>query len=145
MVIKFSAFDRKNRQRIAQLINKTNQFNLTTRRYTEAEVAAMEIDENICTLQVRLADKFGDLGMIGVAICRPDVGDHSVWNIDTWLMSCRVLGRDVERAMLGKLITEAKKRGVDRLFGTYIPTAKNNMVADHYQKLRLPKNRAFDG
>ncbi|HVV60706.1 MAG TPA: HAD-IIIC family phosphatase, partial [Pseudolabrys sp.] len=72
MVIRFAPFDEQGRQRITQLINKTNQFNLTTRRYTEAEVTAMEADPSVFTLQVRLSDKFGDLGMIGVVICRPD-------------------------------------------------------------------------
>jgi FkbH-like protein len=135
MIIGFDRFDPKGRQRIAQLINKTNQFNLTTRRYTEAEVAAMESDESIFTLQTRLADKFGDLGMIGVIICRAAKSDRSTWEIDTWLMSCRVLGRGVEQAMLAKLATEATKRGVRRLIGDYIPTAKNSMVADHYGRL----------
>jgi FkbH-like protein len=135
MTINFAPFDRKGRQRIAQLINKTNQFNLTTRRYTEPEVAAMEEDDSIFTLQVRLADKFGDLGMIGVVICRPAQNDRSAWDIDTWLMSCRVLGRCVEQAMLAKVVAAAKERGVQRLIGTYIPTAKNGMVADHYKKL----------
>lgn len=135
MTISFAPFDEQGRQRIAQLINKTNQFNLTTRRYTEAEVAAMEADESVFTLQVRLADKFGDLGMIGVIICRPAEGNARCWDLDTWLMSCRVLGRCVEQAMLEKVVSEARQRGVERLVGTYIPTAKNGMVADHYKRL----------
>lgn len=135
MVISFAPFDRTGRQRITQLINKTNQFNLTTRRYTEAEVSAMEADPSLFTLQARLADKFGDFGMIAVVICRPAKSDPSTWNIDTWLMSCRVLGRQVEQAMLAKISSEAKKRAVDRLIGTYIPTAKNGMVSEHYKKL----------
>ena len=137
MVITFAPFDDKGRQRIVQLINKTNQFNLTTRRYTEAEVVAMQADESIFTLQVRLADKFGDLGMIGVVLCRPAYDDPSTWSIDTWLMSCRVLGRQVEQAMLAKVLAEAKKRSVRRLVGTYIPTTKNSMVSEHYKKLRF--------
>jgi FkbH-like protein len=135
MVIRFSPFDDQGRQRITQLINKTNQFNLTTRRYTESEVAAMQADASMFTLQVRLADKFGDLGMIGVVICRPVPDDGRSWEIDTWLMSCRVLGRQVEQAMLAKVASEARDRSIDRLIGTYIPTAKNAMVADHYGKL----------
>ncbi len=135
MVIKFSPFDVKGRQRIAQLINKTNQFNLTTRRYTEAEVAGMEVDESVFTLQVRLLDKFGDLGMIGVVICRPHIDDPQAWNIDTWLMSCRVLGRSVEQAMLAQVASEGAKRKVNRLIGHYLPSAKNAMVADHYKQL----------
>jgi FkbH-like protein len=142
MVITFAPFDAKGRQRIVQLINKTNQFNLTTRRYTEADVVAMEADNSFFTLQVRLADKFGDLGMIGVVICRPSAKDRATWEVDTWLMSCRVLGRQVEQAMLSKVRDEAQKAGVRRIVGTYIPTAKNGMVADHYGKLGF---RQIDG
>ena len=90
MVITFQPFDETGRARIAQLINKSNQFNLTTRRYTEAEVASIEKIPTCITLQVRLADTFGDNGMISVVICR-NAGD-AVWEFDTWLMSCRVLG-----------------------------------------------------
>jgi FkbH-like protein len=135
MVIQFSPFDALGRQRIAQLINKTNQFNLTTRRYTEAEVVALEANDAAFTLQVRLADRFGDLGMIGVVICHPSKIDDAAWEIDTWLMSCRVLGRKVEEAMLAQVAAEAGARKMQRLIGLYIPTAKNGMVADHYKKL----------
>jgi len=133
MTIRFAPFDLKTRQRVTQLINKTNQFNLTTRRYTEAEVAAMEADKSLYTLQVRLEDKFGDLGMIGVVICRTAAPD--IWETDTWLMSCRVLGRRVEEAMLAQLMDAARRRGVVKVLGTYLPTAKNAMVRDHYLKL----------
>jgi len=132
MKIRFAPFDAKSRQRITQLINKTNQFNLTTRRYTEADVAAMEVDDAVFTLQVRLEDKFGDLGMIGVVICRA-AGD--TWEIDTWLMSCRVLGRRVEETVLAHLIPAAREHGITWLLGTYLPTAKNALVSDHYAKL----------
>ncbi len=135
MVLTFQPFDRQGRQRITQLINKTNQFNLTTRRYTEVEVAAMEEDASILTLQVRLKDRFSDMGMIGVIVARPAGENHATWEIDTWLMSCRVLGRKVEEAMLGKIVREAAAHGVRRLVGLYIPTAKNGMVSDHYAKL----------
>jgi FkbH-like protein len=133
MRIRFAPFDAKGRQRIAQLINKTNQFNLTTRRYSEADVEEMEKSDSAFTLQVRLEDKFGDLGMIGVVICRADGGDR--WDIDTWLMSCRVLGRRVEEAMLAEVVREARRYGIRQLIGTYMPTAKNAMVRDHYAKL----------
>ena len=91
MTITFQPFDATGRARIVQLINKSNQYNLTTRRYTDPEVAEAENDPEVFTLQVRLADIFGDNGMISVVICRP--GEAGVWEIDTWLMSCRVLGR----------------------------------------------------
>ncbi len=136
MTIRFAPFDAKGRQRIAQLINKTNQFNLTTRRYTETEVARIEGDKSVYTLQVRLEDKFGDLGMIGVVICRPGAnGGGATWDIDTWLMSCRVLGRKVEEAMLAEVVRAAQLAGVQTLHAAYIPTAKNGMVSDLYGKL----------
>lgn len=134
MTIACTPFDAQNRKRIAQLINKTNQFNLTTKRYTESDVAAMEGDESVLTLQVRLADKFGDLGMIGVVIGRA-AAEPGTWEIDTWLMSCRVLGRRVEEAMLAAFVAAARARGATRLNGLYRPTAKNAMVAGHYEKL----------
>ena len=143
MVISLLPFHSSRRQRIAQLINKTNQFNLTTRRYTESDVSAFEVDPAAITLQVRLEDRFGDLGMIGVIICRS--GDAEAWSIDTWLMSCRVLGRRVEEAMLAKLVAEVRDRGGRRLVGTYIPTAKNGMVAEHYGKLGFRRTGGADG
>lgn len=133
MEISFAPFDPKGRERIAQLINKSNQFNLTTRRYTEAEVAAFEADPALFTLQVRLADKFGDNGMISVILCRPAA--PRAWEIDTWLMSCRVLGRKVEQMVLRELLLQARHQGVEKLIGRYIPTPRNAMVKDHYEKL----------
>jgi FkbH-like protein len=133
MRITFRPFDHEGRARIAQLINKSNQFNLTTRRYTEADVAAFESDARAVTLQVRLADRFGDNGMIGVAIALP--AEPDALEIDTWLMSCRVLGRRVEQMVLRELVGLARDRGVRRLVGRYVPTAKNVMVRDHYEKL----------
>ena len=90
MSIVFQPFDNTSRARIVQLINKSNQYNLTTRRYTEPEATAAELDPDVFTLQTRLIDIFGDNGMISVVICRP--GERDEWEIDTWLMSCRVSG-----------------------------------------------------
>jgi FkbH-like protein len=135
MQMTLQPFDDTGRARIAQLINKSNQFNLTTRRYTEAEVAAAQHDPQVYTLQVRLADTFGDNGMISVIVCRPDAEQADDWDIDTWLMSCRVLGRKVELAVLQELAAQAAARGVRRLIGRYLPTEKNKLVEDHYAKL----------
>ena len=85
------------------------------------------------TLQVRLADIFGDNGMISVIICRH--GEPGLWEIDTWLMSCRVLGRGVEPMVLREILAEARARGIDTLLGVYRPTTRNGMVSDHYKKL----------
>lgn len=132
MEIAFAPFDTVGRERIAQLINKSNQFNLTTRRYTETEVAAAESDPDAFTLQVRLTDIFGDNGMISVIIARSKGAD---WEIDTWLMSCRVLGRKVEQMVLRELVLNARAGGARRLIGVYRPTERNGMVKDHYAKL----------
>lgn len=133
MEIHFDPFDETGRSRIAQLINKSNQYNLTTRRYTESEVAQLEEDSRAFTLQVRLKDKFGDNGMISVVICRAEGDD--VWQIDTWLMSCRVLGRQVEHMVLQELLHHARAAGVRRLVGEWRPSGRNDMVRDHYAKL----------
>jgi FkbH-like protein len=137
MTISFAPFDATGRARIVQLINKSNQYNLTTRRYNEAEVAAAESDPSVFTLQVRLADIFGDNGMISVVICR-DRG-AAIWDIDTWLMSCRVLGRGVENMVLREILKHAREAGVTELVGAYRPTVRNKLVVDHYQKLGFTK------
>ncbi|WP_372785108.1 HAD-IIIC family phosphatase [Phenylobacterium sp.] len=132
MVCTIGPVDPVSRPRVAQLINKSNQFNLTTRRYSEAEVAAVEADQQRHAIQVRLVDAFGDNGIISVIIA--DRGGEA-WEIDTWLMSCRVLGRRVEEAILAHLAAAAAAEGVQALVGRYIPSAKNKMVAQHYEKL----------
>ena len=136
MTLQVAPFDEQGRKRIVQLIGKSNQFNLTTRRHSESEVARLEADPSAYTMQARLVDRYGDMGMICVIIAAPDgQGPERVWEIDTWLMSCRVLGRKVEEASLGHLVEAALESGVTRLIGKYIPTPKNGLVADHYLRL----------
>jgi FkbH-like protein len=143
MVISFAPFDAVGRERIAQLIAKSNQFNLTTRRYSSAQVQGFEEDPACFTLQVRLADRFGDNGMISVVLCRA-LGEH--WEIDTWLMSCRVLGRRVEEAVLAELVRHARVAGARRLIGRYLPTGRNELVREHYARLGFaPLAEAGDG
>jgi FkbH-like protein len=135
--------DAISRPRVAQLINKSNQFNLTTRRYSEREVAELQDDPKKHAIQIRLTDCFGDNGIISVIIA--DVGAEA-WEIDTWLMSCRVLGRKVEEAALAHLAVAARQAGADSLIGRYIPSAKNAMVAQHYEKLGFSQvGEAADG
>ncbi len=141
MRIHFAPFDAIGRARISQLINKSNQFNLTTRRYSEVDVEAMQNDPALFTLQVRLTDKFGDNGMISVIICRPFDGN---WEIDTWLMSCRVLKRNVEMAVLNEIMDAAQARGIQKVFGIYIPTEKNELVRDHYRDMGFTCIRTGD-
>jgi FkbH-like protein len=133
MEISFAPFDGTGRARIAQLINKSNQFNLTTRRYTAVEVQQIENDPSCFSLQVRLTDLYGDNGMISVIICRPC--EPGVWEIDTWLMSCRVLGRGVERMVLHEIVAAARKASIGSVIGRYRPTPKNGLVKDHYSEL----------
>jgi FkbH-like protein len=122
--------------RAAQLINKSNQFNLTTRRYTEAELERLVADPETVALCFRLRDRFGDNGLISVTLARPDAQwRENVLLIDTWLMSCRVLGRQVEAAALEVVASEAVRRGVRSLIGEYRPTPRNGLVAEHYSKL----------
>lgn len=136
MVANVAPFDALGRARIAQLINKSNQFNLTTRRYTESQVAALEREPSAFTLQTRLRDRFGDNGMICVVICHR-LG--AVWEIDSWVMSCRVLGRRVEALILDEIARAAIAAGASTLKGLFIPTQKNELVRDHYQKLGFSK------
>jgi FkbH-like protein len=129
-------------ERITQLTNKTNQFNLTTRRYTQAEIESIAADLNYIGLYGRLLDRFGDNGLVSVVLARRVDRDM---HIDLWLMSCRVLKRDMEHAMLDALVERAIRMGVDTLHGTYIPTNKNSMVADHYSKLGFVQDNVVDG
>ena len=132
MQIQFAAFQPIGRKRVAQLINKTNQFNLTTRRYTEAQIADMEESSTVFTLQVGLVDRFGDNGMIGVVVCHRRSDE---WEIDSWLMSCRVLNRKVEEAVCNRLARDAHAAGARRLIGIYRPTPRNQMVASLFERL----------
>ena len=136
MEISFTPFDATGRVRIAQLINKSNQFNLTTKRYNELDVKELEDNQSFYTRQIRLKDTLGDNGMISVVICKIH---SSSWKIDTWIMSCRVLGRRVELAALQDIVTNAKASGATKLIGIYSPTARNIIVKDHYKKLGFIK------
>ncbi len=136
MQLTYGPFDQPGFKRIVQLLNKTNQFNLTTRRYTEAQVAEVmrgEEEGRFVTLQLRLADIYGDNGIVGLVIGQ--LTPRFDLEIDLWLMSCRVLGREVEQATLNLLAARAIALGCQRLYGTYIPTEKNGMVRDLYSKL----------
>jgi FkbH-like protein len=143
MEITFQPFNPTARQRITQLINKSNQFNLTTKRYTEAQVAEFEHDLACFTVQVRLSDIFGDNGIISVIICRQSLPGE--WDIDTWVMSCRVLGRRIENMVFDNILNHAKKYGIQKLRGMYIPTDRNKLVAEHYSKLGFTRIRDENG
>jgi FkbH-like protein len=118
--------------RILQLTNKTNQFNLTTRRYTAAEMEGVRVSSNYIGVYGRLADKFGDNGLVTVVIGRVNGVEL---DLDLWIMSCRVLKRDLEAAVLDELVLQARALGLRSIRGLYIRTAKNSMVEGHYESL----------
>lgn len=124
--------------RIAQLTNKSNQFNLTTHRYTQAEIQEIAADKQYVTLYGKLEDRFGDNGVVSVVIGKQK-GQQC--HIDLWLMSCRVLQRNMEHAMFDKLVEVCKQRQMTEIVGFYYKTAKNNMVADFYGKMGFTKLR----
>jgi FkbH-like protein len=119
--------------RISQLINKTNQFNLTTRRYSEAECEKFLDPERYLTRYIRLKDRFGNHGLIAVFIA--EHGPDNSLIVDSWLMSCRVLKRGVEQALMANILREAEARKVSRIVGRYIPTKANGMVKSLYKDL----------
>jgi FkbH-like protein len=143
MELIWSPFDRLGLDRIVQLINKTNQFNLTTRRHTSEDILAIIQAKSAFGLQLRLVDRFGDNGII--AICIGKSLEAGIVLIDTWLMSCRVLGRQVEQTTLRLIVDNAKCLGATKLLGDYIPTKKNDMVSDLYSRLGFEKDEALFG
>jgi FkbH-like protein len=132
MKMKVEPINDLNIERSTQLINKSNQFNLTTRRYTLAEIRGIVDSPEWCTLTFSLRDELGDNGLISVILLRKQ-GDALA--IDTWIMSCRVLQRGVEQFARNELVDLCRAEDSVRLLGTYIPTAKNSLVVDHYAKL----------
>ena len=123
-------------QRITQLSNKSNQFNVTTKRYTPAEMEAVFASDEYIRLYGKLTDKFGDNGVVSVVIGKKD---GSVLNMDLWLMSCRVLKRDMEFAMLDTLVQKCREQNIETIKGYYYPTAKNNMVRELYKTFGFDK------
>ena len=130
-------FDEAVLDRVMQLIGKTNQFNLTTRRYSEAEVRQMMVSPDFWTGYFKLMDRFGDNGLIGLIIAHRK--DDVIWDIDSWLMSCRVIGREMEEFMLQTLADEVTERGGRVLTGRYIPTKKNALVSDLYDRMHFAR------
>ena len=122
--------------RIAQLTNKSNQFNLTTRRCTEAELEQIAADPDCITLYGKLTDKFGDNGVVSVAFGHREA---DIFHIDLWLMSCRVLKRGMEYAMMDELVTRCRDAGITKLLGYYYPTKKNAMVREFYGEMGFVK------
>jgi len=140
MVAEIAPFSPIYLDRITQLTNKTNQFNLTTRRYTLSEIQTMADDDSYITLYGKLRDKFGDNGLVSVIA---GIKKENELHIDLWLMSCRVLKRGMETAMLDALVARARECGLKAIVGYYFPTAKNGMVKNLFHEMgfrKLPEN-----
>ena len=118
-------------ERISQLSNKSNQFNLTTKRYSLADIEEVNNDDNYIKLYGKLEDIFGDNGVISVVI--GNIKNKDELHIDLWIMSCRVLKRNMEFAMMDKLVEKAKERNIKTIYGYYYPTFKNKMVKEFYE------------
>ena len=129
MEVSLERFNAFNLPRIAQLAQRSNQFNLTTRRYSEAACEAMMYDSTVVPLTLRLSDKFGDYGLVSIIILKHINEDIE---IDEYLMSCRVLQRGVETFAMNAIFAYAASQGVNRVIGQFIPTAKNDMVNQFY-------------
>jgi len=132
----FGNFTEGQLERVTQLANKSNQFNLTTRRYQVSEMEQRAADPNVITLYGRLEDRFGDNGLVSEVI---GVVDGDNLDIELWLMSCRVLKRGMENAMFDRLIARCLARGIRTVTGYYYKTAKNAMVANFYGTLGFEK------
>ena len=142
MVAVAAPFDVFHYPRIAQLTQRSNQFNLRTVRYTEAEIEAISRDDSHICLYFTLKDKFGDHGLISVVIL--DKQDDNSLCVSEWLMSCRVLKRGMEEFIVNKILQTAAEGGFTKVIGEYIPTPKNAMVKDLYEKMgfiRIGDNR----
>jgi FkbH-like protein len=123
--------------RVSQLILKTNQFNLTTKRYQESEINLMINDPNFFIGYVNVKDKFGDNGITGVFIIKKE--SEKIWIIDTFLLSCRVMGRDIEKGMFVYIVNEAKKHNIDQIKSKFIPTQKNKPIEDFLPNCNFKK------
>ena len=132
-----SGFNKFNTPRVAQLSQRSNQFNLRTVRYTEADIEALGQNPDVIDLSFTLEDKFGDNGLIAVIIMKKQ--DEETLFIDTWFMSCRVLKRGMEDFTLNTMIEAAREKGYKRIVGEYLPTPKNKMVENHYPSLGFQK------
>ena len=133
MVSTVSGFTKFNTPRVAQLSQRSNQFNLRTVRYTDADIEALANDPEVIDLSFTLEDKFGDNGLIAVVIMKPQ--DKETLFVDTWFMSCRVLKRGMENFTLNTMVEAAKAKGYKKIIGEYLPTPKNKMVEQHYLNL----------
>lgn len=135
MSVDFGCITAAHVQRVTQLLNKTNQFNTTTQRYTADEVAAFVGSADAIALQFRLVDRFGDNGLVSVMLMRRTSNDASIYEIENWVMSCRVFGRQLEHEAINIAVEALRARGVFTLRAAYLPTAKNGVIAELFDSL----------
>lgn len=142
MVINVAFADKLTIPRIAQLTQRTNQFNLTTKRYSEADISGLSNSDDFDILYVSLKDRFGDMGIVGAAILKHENGDS---DIDTFLLSCRALGRGVEKVLLKACLDASRKRSARIIAGKYVKTKKSKQVEDFYQRNGFNTIRSGEG
>ena len=135
MSVVFGQFRAADLMRVTQLFNKTNQFNTTTRQYTSEEMVNFAAADEAMTLQFRLLDKYGDNGLVSAMILQADPNQSEVFEIDNWIMSCRVFGRQLEFEALNIAVEQVRRRGVKALRATYVPTSKNGVISELYPSL----------
>jgi FkbH-like protein len=135
MTAVYGPFTAVDHARVVQLINKTNQFNTTTRRYTSEEITRIMDEPGALTLQFRLADRLGDNGLVSTMILRPKPEDDETLEIENWVMSCRVFGRELEFQAMNIAVEAARERGARALVANYIPTAKNDVISKLFPSL----------
>ena len=135
MTAVYGPFTAVDHARVVQLINKTNQFNTTTRRYAGDEIARIMEEPDAVTLQFRLLDRVGDNGLVSTMILRPTPDDDEALEIENWVMSCRVFGRELEYEAMNIAVEAAKERGARTLVADYIPTPKNDVISRLYPSL----------
>jgi FkbH-like protein len=135
MTAVYGPFTAVDHARVVQLINKTNQFNSTTRRYAADEITRIMDEPDAVTLQFRLLDRLGDNGLVSTMILRPTPDDDEVLEIENWVMSCRVFGRELEFEAMNIAVEAARERGARALVADYIPTPKNDVISKLYPSL----------
>ena len=137
VIVVFDKPNPVNIPRVAQLTQKTNQFNMTTKRYTEEIISQLVKDNNYQVIAIHVSDKFGDNGLTGLAIIEKE--DNNRWRIDSFLLSCRIIGRKVEETLLAFIIKEAKNENIHFLQGEFIPSKKNKPAVEFYKKCGFNK------
>lgn len=144
MVVTSGPFRSIDLQRITQLVNKTNQFNTTTRRRSLEELRSIGAEPTNLTLQFRLADRFGDNGLVSAVILRPAKDEPRTMDIDSWVMSCRVFGRELEAEIMNCIVAAARSRTISHLTASYIPTKRNAVIKELYPRLGFAPGTTVD-